>query len=396
MKTGVKQKGHLLYTFIFFLICIFFSFVALAWELKHRLRFHRRVRFRSINTARLLSALHNFAVLRSCRDPYIESFLEKQPELASLNRLWLINSSAYWLKRYRRELRRRGANPPPAVDDTAAAAREIIALLKQRRRTKSLLYEIDSLLGGYFGVFLEVRSLEFFLAWGRATRRKVIGPPLKKIFSWFCLYFTGLVVPCQDSLAGRPVIMPYRDIVTLVQRAGVARLQPCSCKTLLQADLSIPRDTCMGFVYVEGMEDLTRDGYRADTLPPAEVLQKLKECEAFGMVHQIMTVSRPTGGKGYVLCNCTAGGCVPLDLYLKYGIPMVRGSGLIVKVSSPDRCLACQKCVKRCIFSAVYLEGNRPALAEDKCLGCGLCVSACPVQIRYLDRSGASEALPGL
>ena len=109
-----------------------------------------------------------------------------------------------------------------------------------------------------------------------------------------------------------------------------------------------------------------------------------------------MTVSRPTGGKGYVLCSYAAGGCVPLDLYPKYGIPMVRGSGLIVKVSSPDRCLACQKCVKRCIFSAVYLEGNRPALAEDKCLGCGLCVSACPVQIRYLDRSGASEALPGL
>ena len=69
MKTGVKQKGHLLYTFIFFLICIFFSFVALAWELKHRLRFHRRVRFRSINTARLQSALHNFAALQSCRDP---------------------------------------------------------------------------------------------------------------------------------------------------------------------------------------------------------------------------------------------------------------------------------------------------------------------------------------
>lgn len=387
----MKEKGHFLHTAAFFWVCVFFTFVALQWELKHRFRFNRRVRVRRLTTPQLRDGLAHFAALKTCRDPYIENFLEKHPLHTSLNRLWLVNSADYWLSKYRRELRRRGKACPPPENETTEAARQIAAELKQRRQTKSLLYEIDSLLGGYFGVFLEVRSLEFFLAWGRATRRRVIGQPLKKIFSWFCLFFSGILVPCRDSLQGRPVILPYENIVTLLKRARVARLQPCSCKTLFLTDKTIPRDTCMGFSYVEGMEDLTREGYRADFIPPAAVLDKLKQCEEYGMVHQIMTVSRPTGGKSYVLCNCTAEACVPLVLYLNYGIPMVRGSGLTVKISNLSNCLSCRKCVKRCIFSAICLEEDRPVLDEDKCLGCGLCISTCPAKIRFLTRDLPSK-----
>lgn len=391
----MKEKGRLLHTAAFFLVCVFFSFVALQWELKHRLRFNRRIQIRRLTAPQLINGLTDFVALKSCRDPYIEHFLEKHPVMASLNRLWLVNSAGYWLFRYRRELKRRGVAYPPPQDETAEASWQITAELKQRRKAKSLLYEIDSLLGGYFGVFLEVRSLEFFLAWGRATRRRVVGKPLKKIFTWFCLFFTGILVPCQSSLEGRPVILPYENIVTLIQRARVARLQPCSCKTLFQTDKIIPRDSCMGFSYVEGMEDLSREGYRADFIPPEAVLDKLKTCEEYGMVHQIMTVSRPAGGKGYVLCNCTAEACVPLVLYLQYAIPMVRGSGLTVKISNLFDCLACQKCVKRCIFSAVCLEGDQPVLDEDKCLGCGLCISTCPVKIRSLERRAGRDVVSG-
>ncbi|HPU02023.1 MAG TPA: 4Fe-4S binding protein [Bacillota bacterium] len=382
----MKQKGRLGYTLVFFLICIFFSAVALHWELKHRAAFRRSAHLKKISTRDLVEILEAYYDLKSCRDPFMEHFLDRAPLLKGLNRLWLLNSN-WWPERMARELRRRGAAPPQGLEalNVKEEARAILEELKRRRRTKTLLYEIDSLLGGYFGVFLEVRSLEFFLAWGRATRRRLLGKPLKRLFAWFCRYFNGLVIPCQDSLEGRPRIVPYENVLTLLQRAGVGRIQPCSCKAYyLPADRRMPRDTCMGFFYVEDMSDLSREGYRTDFTVPEKVMAKLKECEEYGLVHQVMTVSRPEGRKGYVLCNCHADSCIPLVLYLQYGIPMVRGSGLTVQLTDPSRCTLCLKCVNRCMFKAVYLKGDVPALDEVKCLGCGLCVSTCPAQIRRL------------
>lgn len=245
----MKQKGRLGYTLVFFLICIFFSAVALHWELKHRAAFRRSAHLKKISTRDLVEILEAYYDLKSCRDPFMEHFLDRAPLLKGLNRLWLLNSN-WWPERMARELRRRGAAPPQGLEalNVKEEARAILEELKRRRRTKTLLYEIDSLLGGYFGVFLEVRSLEFFLAWGRATRRRLLGKPLKRLFAWFCRYFNGLVIPCQDSLEGRPRIVPYENVLTLLQRAGVGRIQPCSCKAYyLPADRRMPRDTCMGF-----------------------------------------------------------------------------------------------------------------------------------------------------
>lgn len=98
-----------LHTFIFFLICLFFTGVALHWEMKHRHRFCIIIPLRHLPTAEILTTLEDFELLKTCRDPVIEHFVVKHPAFGSLNRLWVLNSSAYWIKRYRRDLRRRGA-----------------------------------------------------------------------------------------------------------------------------------------------------------------------------------------------------------------------------------------------------------------------------------------------
>jgi ferredoxin len=245
----------------------------------------------------------------------------------------------------------------------------------------------DSLLGGYFGQYLEVRSLEFFLAWGEATKRPVIGPYLKRLFVWFCTYFTGIVVPSLDSLEGRPKILPCDDVINLVKRARVTSLHPCTCKShIVPDDPSIPRDTCMGFTFVEGMEDLSNEKYHADFQLRQIIIDKLRQCEELGLVHQIMTTSRPTGKKGYVLCNCDGKSCIPVVLFRKYGIPMVRTSGYLINVDEPEKCTGCGMCVKRCIFDAAMLEAKRPAIVIDKCMGCGVCVKTCRAGIRMLDK----------
>jgi hypothetical protein len=57
-----------------------------------------------------------------------------------------------------------------------------------------------------------------------------------------------------------------------------------------------------------------------------DILNKLKEFEDIGLVHQIMCVSSPQGRKMYVLCNCDNKACVPMYIKTKYDIPMVRAS----------------------------------------------------------------------
>lgn len=97
------------HTFVFFLICLFFSGVALHWELKHRRRFRIIIPLKRLPTTEIVATLDDFERLQTCRDPMIEHFLNKHPAFSTLNRLWVLNSSGYWVKRYRRELRRRGA-----------------------------------------------------------------------------------------------------------------------------------------------------------------------------------------------------------------------------------------------------------------------------------------------
>jgi electron transport complex protein RnfB len=258
---------------------------------------------------------------------------------------------------------------------------------------EDLLYRYDTWLGAYFGHRLEVRSLEFFLWWGAATERRVIGPALKKAFQWFCRYYSGFVVPSQDSLLGQPKILPYEDVLTIVRRARVGRLQPCSCKSYnIPTDRNMPRDSCMGFEYVEAIEDIAQEGYHDDFQVKDALLRKLKQCEEYGLVHQIMTVSRPAGRKWYVLCNCDAESCIPMILHLKYDIPMVRGSGFVARIGDKDQCIYCGKCTERCIFgAALQVDDSAPLVKEDSCLGCGLCITTCPAGIRFMEKTAVDE-----
>ncbi len=73
----MKQKGRLGYTLVFFLICIFFSAVALRWELKHRAAFRRSVPLKKIPTPVLVETLVAFSDLKSCREPFMEHFFDR-------------------------------------------------------------------------------------------------------------------------------------------------------------------------------------------------------------------------------------------------------------------------------------------------------------------------------
>ena len=250
--------------------------------------------------------------------------------------------------------------------------------------------KFDTKLVAYFGNWLEFRSLEFFLSWGKATEMPVLGRLFKKLFDWFCRYYTGFVVPVDGSLNAGTIIMPYENILELVKRSEIARILPCGCRTMRHpTDMSIPRATCMSFSEPVGkvLDEISEKEYKkGEWTTPDKILKTLQECEEYGLVHQIMCLSNPQGRKMYVLCNCDGNKCIPNYLKLRYKVPFVRSSGFICRIDSSEKCKKCGKCISRCIYKATSLENGIPAVNEAECLGCGLCVSTCKAGIRKMYR----------
>jgi hypothetical protein len=106
-KISEEKKVSIFHTFVFFLICLFFTGVAMEWELRQRRNFVAAVAYRNFAKEKLQSVIEDFDSLKTCRDPYVEHFTAKHPEFAGVNRMWLINSCGYWLRKFRRELKRK-------------------------------------------------------------------------------------------------------------------------------------------------------------------------------------------------------------------------------------------------------------------------------------------------
>lgn len=108
MRDRMNIKVSLWRTFVFSLICVFFTMVAWGFDLKYKLRFRKVYKYKKYSTEKLKSVLADFGKVVSCEDPYVENFFEKHPELLTINPLWLGNFP--WQKKIMKELLRRGEN----------------------------------------------------------------------------------------------------------------------------------------------------------------------------------------------------------------------------------------------------------------------------------------------
>jgi hypothetical protein len=105
--TDKKKKVSIFHTLVFFIICLFFTGVAVEWELRQRRKFKAAVAYKGFPKEKLQAVIDDFDSLKTCRDPYVEHFTAKHPEFSTLNRMWIINSCAYWLGKFKQELIKR-------------------------------------------------------------------------------------------------------------------------------------------------------------------------------------------------------------------------------------------------------------------------------------------------
>jgi len=69
-----------------------------------------------------------------------------------------------------------------------------------------------------------------------------------------------------------------------------------------------------------------------------------------------------------------------------------------VEIFRSDECNGCGRCLSRCIFGAISIEGGKAIVGKD-CRGCGLCVEACPrgaLRISLPDKSSIEQVIESL
>jgi len=183
------------------------------------------------------------------------------------------------------------------------------------------------------------------------------------------------VLPASDAL-DLEWILPYDNVLALLDKAQVFRVGDCICrlqKAALDEGCDYPRHNCISFSMYP------RDPQPGD-VSKEEAIRVLKEAEAAGLVH---SVSNVVEGVSYV-CNCCGCCCGILRGITEFGVANSMARSNYEAVVSPDDCVGCGTCAERCHVSAVALVDDRAAVDRDRCLGCGVCISTCPAEAIHL------------
>lgn len=194
------------------------------------------------------------------------------------------------------------------------------------------------------------------------------------------------VIPAVDSL-DLEWILPHDSVLAILENAQTFHVQDCICR--LQQDslgkgCKAPKHNCLSF------SNIARNPKPGD-ITKQEAMELIDEAEKAGLVH---SVSNVVDGLNYI-CNCCGCCCGILRGITKWGIENSMARANYEAVSSPDSCIGCKVCVKRCQVSAVAMVEGKAVINRDKCLGCGLCVSTCkPKAIKLIPRPENEQIKP--
>lgn len=180
-------------------------------------------------------------------------------------------------------------------------------------------------------------------------------------------------------------ILPYDDIVQMVERAETFAISDCICRAQqarLDKECKFPLHSCLVFT------DRKRPARPGD-VSKAEALALLAETERLGLVH---TVSNTIADHFYV-CNCCGCCCGLLRAINEWGVAGAVARSSYKVVLNPETCTGCGTCADRCQVRAMSVPEGLAVVDESGCLGCGVCVTGCPTGALRLERLPDAEAI---
>ncbi len=188
-------------------------------------------------------------------------------------------------------------------------------------------------------------------------------------------------------------VLPYEDVVQIVEKASFVNVIPCSCRQAARA-CDDPLDVCLilgddfrgGTVPGDDVLDPTQmvgGPPRVRRLSVDEAVDTLKRAEEVGLVHLCMN----TKEDHWLICACCRHACHGLRGMTQLDIPHAVAPSSYWAVVDEDLCNGCAVCVERCQVDAVRMRDDSIAEIDyERCLGCGICISQCAPDALRLEK----------
>jgi formate hydrogenlyase subunit 6/NADH:ubiquinone oxidoreductase subunit I len=220
--------------------------------------------------------------------------------------------------------------------------------------------------------------------------------------NWADAHLQGLrALPVEETIADTRQILPYEDVVELVETLDYFTVSFCACKQRKKLDPDAPAcdhpdEVCLHFgdlgryIVENGLgREITRE----------ETREILREAAKSGLVHGVSNWLEGVD----TICNCCKCCCMWLEGYHVLGHPMSLSPSNYRVRNHDEECKACGLCVKRCPMDVHRLEespqannrfGKVSVPSVERCIGCGVCVYTCPVEALTLERCEIIEDPP--
>ncbi|MCA1962204.1 MAG: 4Fe-4S dicluster domain-containing protein [Desulfomonile sp.] len=221
-------------------------------------------------------------------------------------------------------------------------------------------------------------------------------------------------IPIAQTIADLRRIMPYEDVVQIVDQHDYFCVTTCACRHRhnIDPDVTSCKHETVNCLHFGMLAHYIVKHEMGRQISREEMFDILTQAADAGLVHGISNAK--TGAD--TICNCCACCCVFLEtINTPYPVPMGHQRSNYLLNINRGKCKACGLCVQRCPMKALELREKTSPSAEigsptprkkagkklkeivyepDRCIGCGVCVHKCPTGSLGLVRRGEEEDIP--
>jgi ferredoxin len=204
-------------------------------------------------------------------------------------------------------------------------------------------------------------------------------------------------VPINQTIEDTREIMPYEDILKIVENAEFYSVSHCACRQRHNLDPQFEEckhetENCLHF---DRLGRYTVDQGVGREITKEETLEILAKAADDGLVHGVSTTKVGVD----TICNCCADCCLLLESIVKMPglVPRGHNRSSYVREIDEEKCIKCGLCAKKCPMGAIEFDKEDKILTFnlDRCIGCGVCAHKCPKNAIYLaHREGEDEEYP--
>lgn len=170
-------------------------------------------------------------------------------------------------------------------------------------------------------------------------------------------------------------VLPLEEAVKVLEEhtGNYYYVAECNCNNYMMNCERDKMEVCIQFPYEEqGINSLFERGI-SKRITKQEAIEALRHADSEGLIHKL-------GATKQKYCNCCRDCCI--FHISKECEDKLKGTYLqipYVICVDEEKCIGCEKCIPKCQFSALTLDGNKMKVDENECWGCGVCMAACPV-----------------